>query len=272
MLFAKAYSLISYKSSGIMNIILAGIAMLLATSFTSVYAQISDVDFTHNQSYRGCIQLAHSNPEEAFETSLSWEDQGGGLPARHCSAIALFNLEHYREAAKRLQQLAKDIPETVSEQIVTDILGQAGLALYTVGDFHEALAVQDAALKLYPDNVTVLIDRALTNMELGQGIKTIQDLTKVLSLEADHLEALTYRGAAYRQEEKFAMALVDLNRVLALDPTNPEALLERGIVYRLQENKNAARTDWLKLIEYHDGRPAAEMAQRNLQKMELGEE
>ena len=116
MLFAKAYSLISYKSSGIMNIILAGITMLSATSFTAVYAQTSDVDFTHNQSYRGCIQLAHSNAEEAFETSLSWEDQGGGLPARHCSAIALFNLEHYREAANRLQQLANEIPETVSEQ------------------------------------------------------------------------------------------------------------------------------------------------------------
>jgi len=268
MFIARAYSLISHKSSGI----LTGLSILVATSFNTAYAEISDVDFLHNQSYRACIQLAHQNPEEAFETSLSWEDNNGGLPARHCSAIALFNLEHYREAAQRLQKLAEDIPETISPQIVADILGQAGLALYTVGDFQEALNIQNAALDLHKDNTVLLIDRALTHMELGQTNDTIKDLSQVLSLETDHLEALTYRGAAYRFEDKFLLALADLDRVLALDPTNPEALLERGIVYRLQGNKDQARTDWLKLIEYHDGRPAADLAQRNLQKMELGEE
>ncbi|WP_218048802.1 tetratricopeptide repeat protein [Curvivirga aplysinae] len=272
MLFARAYSLISDKSSGILSRVSIIASFLLATNFTSAYAETTDVDFTHNQSYRGCIILAHKDAERAFETALSWEDEGGGLPARHCASIALFNLEHYQEAAERLQQLAKDMPETVSPQIVADILGQAGLALYTVEDYGNALEVQTAALKLHPENITLLIDRALTQMELGKGEETIKDLSDALKLETDNLEALTYRGSAYRIEEKFDLALIDLNRVLALEPTNPEALLERGIVYRLQNNKEAARTDWLKLIEYHDGRPAADMAQRNLQKMELGEE
>lgn len=265
MLLSRPYNLTPQKSTAILGIfILFG----LSINFSKA-AEITDVDFQHNQTYRACMQLTHQNPEDAFETGLSWQDHGGGLPARHCTAIALFEMDQFQEAAKRLQALAQDMPNTVSATIVSEILGQAGLALSLDGELSKALEIQTAALEVFKDNVSVLTDRALTLIDLGRVPDAILDLSAALNLGADNVEAMVYRGAAYRQMEKFEPALNDLDRAIALDPTNPDALLERGIIYRLKGSKDLARVDWLKLIEYHDGRPVADMAQRNLQKMEL---
>ena len=56
---------------------------------------------------------------------------------------------------------------------------------------------------------------------------------------------------------------------MKLDPDNPEGLLERGIIYRLTGKIMAARVDWLRLAERHEGRPAAEAARRNLELLDF---
>ncbi len=244
-------------------------SLFFIVSFGTAFATVKDVDFLHNQAYKACMQLTQKDPEEAFETGLNWQDHGGGLPARHCTAIALFELGQFVEAAKRLEALAQEMPDTISPMIVSEILGQAGLALSLEGEITHALEVQTAALRLFKDNINVLIDRALSYIDLGKLKEALKDLDAVLLLDVDHVEAMVYRGASHRQLKHFDKALVDLNRALSLMPTHPEGLLERGIVYRLQDKKDLARADWLKLIEYHDGRPVSDVAQRNLQKMEL---
>jgi len=56
---------------------------------------------------------------------------------------------------------------------------------------------------------------------------------------------------------------------LELSPQYPEALLERGIIFRLQGRNEGARQDWVALIRLYEGTPAADAAQRNLEKLDV---
>ena len=221
------------------------------------FPAFAQMDFLQDKEYRHCIQLTRLDPEKAFEKALAWEDLGGGLAARHCGAVALFVLEHFEQAGERLEALAKDMPDTAPPGIVADILGHSGVAWYQAGNLDRAYKVQTAALKLSPMHPVFLTDRALTLVEAGKMREAIDDLTVALQVNRDDPEMLVYRGAAYRQVEEFDLALADLNRALQFDRTHPEGLLERGNVNRLLGRNDEARKDWLAVIEYHEGRPAA---------------
>lgn len=226
-------------------------------------------DYLRDQEYQHCMQLTRTAAQDAFERALAWQDVGGGIPARHCAATALFNLGHFVEAANRLQALAEEMPDDAPASIVADILGHAGIAWQQAGDMTQAYAVQSAALELSPKNPVILTDRAITLMDSGKAWEAIDDLNTALEVAPDAPDILIFRGSAYRMEEAFDLAMQDLNRALQFDPENPDGLLERGIVHRLQGNENKARADWLKLIELHDGMPIAETARENLEKLDL---
>lgn len=227
---------------------------------------LGTVDEKH---YQRCMQLTRIDPDEALEEALSWQDLGGGVPSRHCEAVALMMLKQYPEAATRFEALAKSMPDDAPPDIVSDILAHAGIAWMEAGDLDRAYAVQTAALDLSPTMEPVLVDRALVLGQMKRYWDAIDDLNKAIALNDRDPAAFTMRASAYRFVEANDLALEDANRALELDPENPEALLERGILYRLAGNKDAARQDWLNLIKYHDGRPAAESARRNLELLDV---
>ena len=247
-----------------MKHILVPILILLGASPT-----LAQVDFLRDKEYKHCMQLTRIDPEQAFEKALSWQDLGGGLAARHCGAVALFSLEQYDQAATRLEELAKEMPDTTPSGIVADILGHAGIAWQQAGNLEKAYAVQTSALELSPQHPIFLTDRAMTLVEGGKIWEAIDDLNLALEVNADNVEILVFRGSAYRQVESYDLALEDLNRALSLDREHPEGLFERGSVYRETGKKDLARQDWLKVIELHEGRPVADLARRNLEKLDV---
>lgn len=232
-------------------------------------AQDASFETIQEQEYRACMQLTRIDPEDAFERALGWQDMGGGMPARHCEAVALMMLEHYDEAATRFEDIARQMPDDAPPDIVSDILAHAGIAWMEAGDLDRAVSVQTAALELTPDMPMILVDRSLVLAQQNRYWEAIDDLNRALELDPYDPSALAMRASAYRYVEANDLAMDDANRALELDPEHPEALLERGILHRLAENKEAARQDWLKLIDYHDGRPAAEDARRNLELLDV---
>ncbi|RED51427.1 tetratricopeptide repeat protein [Aestuariispira insulae] len=230
---------------------------------------LAQQDFLSNQEYKHCMQLTRINPEQAFEKALGWQDMGGGLPARHCAAVALISLEQYVQAAERLEVLAKDMPDDAPAGIVSDLLGQAGIAWHQAEDLDKAFATLSAALKLSPNHPVLLTDRAAVLVDGGKMWEAVDDLNTAIETNPYDTGALLFRGSAYRQLKSYDLALQDLNRVLELDSDNGEALFERGVVYRLTQKPDLARADWLKLIELHEGRPIADLARRNLEKLDL---
>lgn len=244
-----------------------GLAILFSIGLTG--AATAELDFLQSREYRHCMQLTRTSPNEAFERALSWQDAGGGPAAKHCAAVALMSLGHYKEAATRLEKLAKSMPDDAPGGIVADILGHAGIAWQQAGDPTKAYAVQTAALELSPKHTILLADRAMTLIDSGKPREALADLDKAVEVAPDDPQLRVFRGSAHRQLGNLDRARADLGKALTLKPDHPEGLLERGIVHRLQGRKDAARQDWLKLIELHEGRPAADLARRNLEKLDL---
>ncbi len=226
----------------------------------------------NQREYRACVRQIDIDPNDAFEKALAWQDLGGGAPAQHCAAVALMRLGHYREAATRLEAMAKGMPDDTPPSAVAGVLAHSGIAWLEGGDAERAYAVQTSALALTPKNPDILADRSMTLAQLNRYWEAVDDLTRALDVDDSRVDLLVLRASGYRFINADDLALEDLERALTLDPGHPEALLERGIQRRLVGDLDGARADWLELIRLHDGRPAAEMARRNLEKLELGTE
>lgn len=218
--------------------------------------------------YHGCMALAKAKPEEGWEEALAWQSLGGGEAARHCAAVALVGLEKYGEAATRLETLAN---ESVREDSIrAELFAQAGQAWILQGNMARAESAQRAGLTLSPDNTDILLDHAVLMADMGHYKEAVEDLSKVLRLQPNRVEALTLRASAYRYLKNIVAAGNDINQALALDPSFPDALLEQGMLYRLTGQNDAARQTWRKVIDLMpEGGPTADIARQNLEKMDI---
>ena len=228
-----------------------------------------DPKFYEEQRYETCIRLSRSAPDRAYEEARMWEVHGGGLPSRHCVALSLYGMGQYDDAATMLESVAEELPEDAPPELRADILAQAAKSWEEVGALERAVANQTTALELVPDSPALLTDRALTLALAGNYWEAIDDLNRVIELDPYDADAFVFRASAYRFVDAPELALEDANQALLLDPEHPEGLLERGNILRLAGDDAGARADWVKLVELHNGRPAADAAQRNLEIMDL---
>ena len=58
--------------------------------------------------YQTCLVAARTAPAETYESAREWEVDGGGNLARHCWAMALWHQEKWPEAARALDDLARE--------------------------------------------------------------------------------------------------------------------------------------------------------------------
>ena len=245
------------------------LAVALAISATiAAAAQASKGAIDHDREYAACLKLVGTKPEEAFESALAWRDSGGGLAAKHCAALALVELKLYADAADRLEKLAEDMQKEGS-RLTVEVLAQAGNAWLLASLPNRAETVLSAALKLDPENVDILIDRARALASAENWVAARTDLDKALSLEPERDDAYTFRAAARRHLDDRDGALEDVETALALNPDSPEALLERGILRRYQGDAKGARADWLKVRLNAPNTPAADAAGINLEDLDV---
>jgi tetratricopeptide (TPR) repeat protein len=217
--------------------------------------------------YAACMRLARVSPSEGFESALAWGDAGGGAAAKHCAAAALFSLGQYSEAAERFDKLAQMLPD--NPVVRAKLLAQSGQAWYQAGKIDLAFTMHSAALELVPRAPEIRVDRAMVLAESGQYWKAIDDLNIALEVDPNLLDALVLRASAYRYVDALDLAYQDVVWALELSPRYPGALLERGIIFRLQGRNEDARQDWVTLVRDHEGIPAADAAQRNLEKLDV---
>lgn len=221
--------------------------------------------------YQECLDFALREPEPAFERASTWRDMGGGLPARHCVAVALFGLGNYDEAATRLEKLSGH-RDAKDEALRAALLGQAGNAWMMAGKMERAHAALSAGLEIMPDNVDLLIDRSLVLAAAQNYWETVDDLNEALNIEPDQVDALVFRAAAYRYLDTLELAAEDVDRALAIAPGHISGLLERGNIRRLKGDIEGARADWLQIVTREPDSPAAEAARRNLERLDIATE
>lgn len=219
------------------------------------------------QRYAACMQLAKRRPTDAWEMALTWMGEGGGEPAEDCGDVALIGLKQYKEAARRLEELA-----TASHnepQIRAGMLAQAGQAWILDGDPSRAYADQTAALKLTPAQPDLLIDRAESSALGHSWQDAVVDLDQAIGLAPNRADAYTYRAAAKRELSDLKGAAADATQALALDPNSPDAWLEDGNVKRLAGDKTGAHKSWTQVLRLAPQSPAADDARLNLEKLDV---
>jgi regulator of sirC expression with transglutaminase-like and TPR domain len=244
-------------------------AVVLAALAAAPAARADQFDAQRQQKYEDCMAQAQRVPADGYETALAWEGQGGGDPARHCAAVALIGLGKYQEAADKLESLAAGLADKKQPQLAAEAFAQAGQAWKMAGDTKRALDDAAAGLKLAPEDVDLLVDRAVAYATLGDFRSAIADLDKANTLAPKRADVLAYRASAWRLLDDLGKARADADAAVTLDPKNVEALLERGNIRRLTDDAAGARADWLQVVELAAGTPAGDAAKANLEKLDV---
>ncbi len=232
-------------------------------------APAQDSAAEQERAYQACMILARAAPADGLESAMSWAALDGGDGARHCAAVALIELGQYREAAQRLERLAADLRAAENTALSLEVLIQAGQAWILAGDTTRALDVQSAALDIAPDNVELLLDRAITRATAKNYREAVDDLTRALDLAPGRPDLLALRASAYRTLNAPDLAQADIKRALARAPDHPDALLERGLLRRMAGDAAGARGDWLRVIDLAEGTPTADVARANLARLDV---
>ncbi len=241
-----------------------GLAMILMAGVPSTPGA-AEID--HAAAYEICMAETQTNPEAAYVRAVRWRDLGGGGAADHCAASAMMGMQQYRQAGERLEQLAKT--GKIEIAMKARILGQASQAWLLADEPERAEAVASAALSLEPENRELLIDRAQAMAARKDYRGAIHDLDKTLVLDDRQSDALVFRATAKRYLGDLPGAMADITRALALDGGHVDGLLERGILHRLAGRKDAARQDWLMVLNRAPDSMAAVAARKNLHHMDV---
>ena len=215
-----------------------------------------------------CFGLLRTDPDAALALAAAWERQGGGEGAQHCAALAVLATGDVTRAAEQLEQLATRSRASASARAA--VFAQAAQAWLMAGEAQRTFAATTRALALTPDDVELLIDRAIALGTIGRHGEAVADLDRALASDPQRPDALVFRAAAWRQLDRADPARRDIERALALDPDNAEALLERGILRQLAGDTEGARMDWERAIELAPHSTAADLAFQNLALNEAG--
>ena len=215
-----------------------------------------------------CFALLRTDPDAALAFATAWDQQGGGEGAQHCAALAVLAAGDVARAADQLERLAAR--SRAGRAVRGAVFAQAAQAWLMAGEAQRAFAATTLALTLTPDDVELLIDRAVALGTMGRHGEAVADLDRALASDPQRPDALIFRAAAWRQLDRAEPARRDIERALALDPENAEALLERGILRQLAGDTEGARMDWERAIELAPNSTIADLAIQNLALSDVG--
>jgi tetratricopeptide (TPR) repeat protein len=197
--------------------------------------------------YTECMALARKDTKRALAMAEAWSKQGGGLGARHCTALALFEGGQHADAAGRFEAIEHDMG-TERPGLRAELLAQAGQAWSAAGKPDKAVAAQSRALELKGDDADLWIDRALSYAALKDWPHAIADFDHALGLRANNVEILVLRAAARRYAGDAKRARADAELALKIAPDNTEALLERGFARLAQGDAKGAQADFTRVV------------------------
>lgn len=246
----------------------SGFMVLWCAAWTATGAIGQDARVDHPAEYQACLAMAETDPAAAYKSGLVWFKAGGGLPARHCVAVALVGLGDHEAAATRFEILADEVAAD-RDDLRAGMLGQAGQAWLLAGRPVRASQVQGAALSLRPQDPGLLVDRAVSLITSGHYPAALADLDKALEFAPEFADAYLYRASVKRYLNDLGGAWVDVTDALALAPGLPAALLERGILHHRDEDLDAARADWLRVIDTAPRSEEADAARARIEAMDL---
>jgi tetratricopeptide (TPR) repeat protein len=218
----------------------------------------------HLRKYTDCMRLARMEPLKALPAAEKWIAEGGGMGARHCVAVAMFQSGRHAQAAAQFEALARDMGHD-RPGLRAELWAQAGQAWMEAGGAEKAAQAQSRALELKADDPDLWVDRGLSYAAMQAWPRAISDFDRAIRLRQDDVEVLVLRAAAWRNARDPGKALVDANRALSIAPDHSEALLERGFANLARGSRQLAVTDFERVLRLvPPNTPAARRAEAGL--------
>ncbi len=213
--------------------------------------------------YRRCLADGAGNPAAALADAQSWSKAGGGVPAEHCAALALFNLKRYADAGARLDKIAgsRDVPSVAFRVALFD---QAGNAWLMAGDGARAVQSFSGALAMSAGDADLFADLARAQAMIRNWHEVDLDLNAALQLSPRRADLLVLRASARRALKRYEEARVDIEAALKLKPGDANGLVERGLLRRQLGDIGGARRDFQAALKTASGDVAAD-ARANLE-------
>lgn len=201
--------------------------------------QAEDLTQEFDDKHVACLERIADDADLAYEEALIWRSQGGGRRAKHCVAMALFALGQPDEAAFKLDKLAKD-SDGGTPEMRADFYFEATNFWLDAGNAERAYQSATQGLDLKYDHEDLRISRARAYAMAGRYDYAQTDLTSVLTLTPNRIDALRYRADTHLKQGNLPQAKRDIERALDLDPTIIETALLRGQINEAIRKAKAA--------------------------------
>lgn len=235
--------------------------------------------------YIECLNMADLAPDRAIDMALAWVADGGGVPARHCEALALAKDGDYAEAAIRLERLVedmrigRDMPIIAGERLTADaaflseVYAQAANAWLLADDSFRAMDAIDAAVTLATvqsaAELQYRVDRARIAAADEDFSLALTDLTYVQRYDPGRKDILLLIGSAARALGQFKKALAALDAYDLVFKDDPVSVLERAHLMESEGKIAKARKLYLRVTELSDNASLIEIARANIERLDL---
>lgn len=203
------------------------IAIGLAPLLLPVSARAADLTEVFDRRYDSCLEGITKDAEAGYEAALAWQTDGGGRRAVHCTAMALFALGRPKQAAFKLDTLAKAADGGTPEMRANTYAEAAEFWLLADRPI-EAKASTALGLGIAPTHAELRIARARAYALQGQYEYAQAELTEVINTHPKRADALRYRADAKLKRGHLSAAKRDIEQALDLNYTSVETALLRG--------------------------------------------
>lgn len=121
---------------------------------------------------------------------------------------------------------------------------RAGEKAYRNGDHRMAVQLFTKVLEIDADHVNAMLQRGFCHTLLAEYDMAVADFTAVIERKPEHAWAYTSRGSAHAKSGRHDLAIADFEQVIALDPKNTEAYNNRGWSRKALGDEQGACKDW----------------------------
>ena len=122
------------------------------------------------------------------------------------------------------------------------------------GEYDEAEAHVDMAVRLDPNNYKAWYNKGVLHMRQGKAMEALDAYNKCIAIK-EYTKAYFSRAMLYEGTGKPELAIADIDRVLADQPQNGRAYYIKADCLEQQGDINGAMDNYNKAIEYEDNEP-----------------
>nr|WP_310522887.1 tetratricopeptide repeat protein [Polymorphobacter sp.] len=201
--------------------------------------------------YDACLAMVQADPARAIESAQAWRIENGGVPARHCLALAQMERKDYAAALKSFEGAAQ-ASEVARDGQAVALWGQAADAAMQAGQPEAAVRYLSSAIagaggiSLSPRAEAQLrVDRARALVDVKRNADAAADLDKATKLAGDVQFGWLLKATLARRMGDFKTAEAAILEAAQREPDSADVQFEAGNIAAAQGNDQLARTAWL---------------------------